>query len=101
MLEHLSQIWIYISFQISIIAQQKQGSLVPYFTSKGHEILLIRSGQLSVNEMFKIEHSDNRWQTWKLRGIGWFILFGSTNCLARILHIISNYNMILIFILYL
>lgn len=72
------------------MARQEQGILVPFFTTKGHEIMLLRMGQLNVAEMFKVEHSDNKWQTWKIRGIGWFLLFASTNCLARILHIISK-----------
>lgn len=67
---------------------QKDGVLIPFYTSKGHEILLLRQGQLTVSEMFRIEHSDNKWQTWKIRGIGWFVLFAATNCLSRILHII-------------
>ncbi|GLV37916.1 uncharacterized protein CBL_06382 [Carabus blaptoides fortunei] len=76
---------------ISIVAQQRQGTLVPFYTTKNHKILLLRQGQMSVTEMFRKEHSDSRWQTWKIRALGWFLLFAATNCLARLIHIILSH----------
>lgn len=66
---------------------QKDGVLVPYITSKGHSIALLRHGILTVPEMFDAEHSDVRWMTWKLRGCGVFLLYASSVCLAKLLRI--------------
>lgn len=79
---------LYNFFKVSIVAMQKDGVLVPYTTSKGHRIALLRHGILSVPEMFNAEHSDIRLTTWKLRGVGIFILYASCVCLARLLRII-------------
>ncbi|KAL3281212.1 hypothetical protein HHI36_004426 [Cryptolaemus montrouzieri] len=54
---------------VTVIAKQKDGILVPYVTSKGHEIALVRHGLLSVHEMFVAEHSDAKIETWKIRGL--------------------------------
>lgn len=66
---------------------QSKGVLVPYTTSKGHKIAILRHGLLTVPEMFNAEHSDVRMTTWKLRGCGIFILYASSVCLARLLRI--------------
>ncbi|KAJ8960820.1 hypothetical protein NQ318_020116 [Aromia moschata] len=73
---------------VTIIAKQETGMLVPYKTSKGHEIALLRHGNLNINQMFTSEHFDARLETWKLRGLGVFILYASSVCLARLLKII-------------
>ncbi|KAG5896399.1 hypothetical protein JTB14_009604 [Gonioctena quinquepunctata] len=76
---------------VTIIAKQENGVLVPYETSKGHKIALLRHGNLNINQMFSAEHYDARMETWKLRGLGVFILYASTVCLARLLKILFFY----------
>ncbi|KAJ8942859.1 hypothetical protein NQ314_009921 [Rhamnusium bicolor] len=73
--------------RVTIIAKQEDGVLVPYETSKGHKIVLLRHGNLNINQMFLAEHYDARMETWKLRGIGVFILYASSVCLAKLLKI--------------
>lgn len=68
---------------------QKDGTLVPYTTSKGNQIALLRHGVLGIPEMFNAEHFDIKFTTWKLRAAGLFILYASTVCLARLLRILS------------
>ncbi|XP_044751746.1 transmembrane protein 43 homolog [Coccinella septempunctata] len=75
---------------VTVIAMQKDGILVPYVTSKGQEIALIRHGILSVDDMFSAEHSDAKIETWKYRALGMFILYASSVCLARLLRIAFN-----------
>lgn len=74
----------------TIIAKQKNGVLVPYVTSKGHEIALIRHGLLTVNQMFSIEHADAKWETWKIRGMGVFLMYAAIVCLAKLLRILLH-----------
>lgn len=70
---------------------QKDGILVPYITSKGQEVALIRHGILSVDEMFEAEHADLKTETWKYRGIGLFVLYSSAICLSRLLLIACKF----------
>ena len=65
---------------------------MPYVTSKGNDINLLRHGILSVSQMFQAEHSDAHWKTWKLRGAGMFMLYVSSVCLAKFLRIICKSN---------
>lgn len=71
---------------------QKDGLLLPYITSKGHEILLLREGVLSVAQMFNQERSDVYYETWKMRGIGTFVLYASFVCLSRLLRIFCKFE---------
>ncbi|XP_063902975.1 transmembrane protein 43 homolog isoform X1 [Zophobas morio] len=73
---------------VTVIAMQKEGILVPYTTTKGHRIALLRHGDLSINQMFNAEHYDVRLETWKLRAAGIFILYASSICLARLIKIL-------------
>lgn len=72
---------------VSIVGMQKNGIIVPFHTSKGHEFLLLRHGTLNVFQMFHAEHSDAKFETWKLRGIGIFMLYAATVCLSKLLRI--------------
>ncbi|XP_044266365.1 transmembrane protein 43 homolog isoform X1 [Tribolium madens] len=72
---------------VTVIAMQKDGVLVPYTTSKGHKIALLRHGDLNINQMFNAEHYDVRLETWKIRAAGVFILYASCVCLARLIKI--------------
>ncbi|KAJ3633825.1 hypothetical protein MTP99_010748 [Tenebrio molitor] len=73
---------------VSIVAMQKDGVLVPYTTSKGHRLALLRHGELNINQIFNAEHSDVRLETWKLRAAGIFILYASSVCLAKLIKIL-------------
>lgn len=75
---------------VSIIAMQKDGVLMPYRTSKGYDICLLRHGILNTAQMFNMAHSDARFETWKLRGAGMFLLYASSICLAKFLKILSK-----------
>ncbi|XP_014208118.1 transmembrane protein 43 homolog [Copidosoma floridanum] len=72
----------------SVVGRLVNGVIEPYVTSHGHEILLLRKGEISVNQMFHLEHVDNYWRTWAIRGLGWLVMFLAATCLANILKII-------------
>ncbi|KAF5304496.1 hypothetical protein FQA39_LY09692, partial [Lamprigera yunnana] len=74
---------------VSIVAKQESGILVPYTTSKNHQIVLLREGVLTIAQMFKEEKSDAYFETWKYRVTGIFILYASFVCLTRLLQVVS------------
>ncbi|XP_018331338.1 transmembrane protein 43 homolog isoform X2 [Agrilus planipennis] len=84
-----------IGEEVSIIGMQKDGVIVPYLTSKGHQILLLRHGILTVSQMFTEEHKDARIETWKLRGAGVAVLYASSICLTRLIRLLMLRSTIL------
>ncbi|XP_012342138.1 transmembrane protein 43 homolog isoform X2 [Apis florea] len=69
----------------SIVGMLQKGTIIPYITSHGEEILLQRRHKMSVDQMFHSEHVHNYWRTWSIRGLGWLVLFLAATCLANIL----------------
>ncbi|XP_046745792.1 transmembrane protein 43 homolog [Diprion similis] len=69
----------------SIIGMQVDGTIVPYTTSHGDEILIQRKDVISMDQMFHLEHVHNYWRTWAIRGLGWLVLFLAATCLANII----------------
>lgn len=51
----------------SIVGKLIQGTIVPYVTSRGEEILLQRKHTIPVDQMFHLEHVHNYWRTWTIR----------------------------------
>ncbi|XP_033207441.1 transmembrane protein 43 homolog isoform X2 [Belonocnema kinseyi] len=79
----------------SIVGMLADGRIKPYITSHGEEILLQRNHKVTMDKMFHLEHVHNYWRTWKMRGIGWFLLFMSASYMANILKtIILNSNLL-------
>ncbi|GJQ82190.1 hypothetical protein Trydic_g6018 [Trypoxylus dichotomus] len=73
---------------VTVVGMQKDGIIVPYHTTRGHQIALVRNGILTVSQIFDVEHSDARWETWKLRAAGTFVLYASAVCLKRLLRLL-------------
>ncbi|XP_050731838.1 transmembrane protein 43 homolog isoform X2 [Eriocheir sinensis] len=71
---------------VSVVGQQRGDTLYPFPTLAGRELLIVRQGKLSVEEMFSLEHATNRGLTWGLRMAGWFLLFLGLSCLSHIVH---------------
>ncbi len=59
----------------SIIAAQKENTLDAFETSNGKTILLLESGNISADEMFKNAHSGNVFLTWVIRILSMIALF--------------------------
>ncbi|KAL7299735.1 hypothetical protein TKK_0007485 [Trichogramma kaykai] len=79
----------------SVVGKSENGVIEPFITSHGQEILLQRMHEISVDQMFHLEHRDNYWRTWAIRGIGWLVMFLAATCLANILKtIITNSNVL-------
>lgn len=61
--------------EISILAKQSGGALVPHTASNGEKILLTASGAKSAQEMIADAQQQNKLLGWALRGAGALILF--------------------------
>ncbi|XP_060517410.1 transmembrane protein 43 homolog [Cylas formicarius] len=70
---------------VTVIAQQQHDILIPYHSSRGRDIALLRYGNLDVSQMSNFEHSDARWETWTFRFYGCFFVYCSTLCLSWLL----------------
>ncbi|XP_071438753.1 transmembrane protein 43 homolog isoform X1 [Hetaerina americana] len=70
---------------VTIVAMQNGNQLVPYKTLSGYDILILRHGKLSVEEIFHDEHSQKFWLTWLVRFLGWFLTLLGCTCLSNIL----------------
>lgn len=80
---------------VSIVGMQDGKEIRPYQTLAGDEILMLRYGYMSVEEMFLEEQARNQWLTWAYRGLGWFMMFLGANCLTDILRcIVSRYSIV-------
>jgi hypothetical protein len=76
--------------QVSVVGMQDGKEIRPYQTLAGGEILMLREGRLSVEEMFLEERAHNQWLTWAYRGLSWFMMFLAANCLTDILRCIGK-----------
>ncbi len=61
--------------QVSIIALQQQGNLVPYTTKQNTTIEVVRTGAVSAEQMFQQEQQSNSILTWVLRAVGAFLMW--------------------------
>lgn len=78
---------------MSVVGQQIGETLHPYLTSNGNELLIVRTGKHTVEEMFSSEHAQNRFLTWNLRLAGWFLMFIGLTCVSNIVHSLSEYSL--------
>lgn len=62
----------------------------PYPMAPGMDINIVRQGSLTAEEIFWLEHVNNRWLTWALRGAGWFVCFFGSSCLVGLLNALGE-----------
>jgi hypothetical protein len=77
--------------QVSVVGMQVGKEIQPYRTFSGNEILMLRHGRLTVEEMFLEERAHNQWMTWAYRGLGWLMMFLGANCVSNILQLIGKF----------
>jgi hypothetical protein len=63
----------------------------PYPMAPGVDISIVRQGSSTAEEIFWLEHVNNRWLTWALRGAGWFVCFLGSSCLVGLLNALGEY----------
>jgi len=74
---------------VSMIGQQKNGVLEPYVTNDSkHKILMLRYGQLTLEQMFDMAKADVIGTAWKYRFIAFVAIFFGGICLRRLLIIL-------------
>ncbi|KAB0798694.1 hypothetical protein PPYR_09687 [Photinus pyralis] len=72
---------------VSVVGKQENGVLVPYTTTRNHQVLLVRQGALTISQMFNEEKTDAYYETWKFRATGLFVLYAAFVCLGRLLKV--------------
>jgi len=74
----------------SILSAQTGNSFKPYFTSEETYISVIKKGNLTIKEMFKMEHSANDILTYALRLVGLLLIFFGIKLLFKIFEVIED-----------
>ena len=75
----------------SILAQQTADTLAPFPTKAGREIERVESGAMSADLMFQHAESENRFLTWILRGVGFFLMFLGGSMLLKPLSVVADF----------
>lgn len=92
-----------VSFQIvpkqavSIVAQQANNSFAPYQTKAGNQLMMLSTGTVAPNAMFKEAQDSNRTMTWLFRVggciamfIGFSMIMGPIRMIGAVLPILSQ-----------
>lgn len=87
-------ICIFLSYPLTkytIIGMANENNkIVPYRSKKNIEVLLISSGELTIDELFLREYRTQRITTWAFRFLGWVFIFSGISCTSKIFHIICK-----------
>lgn len=51
---------------------------------------MVRPLSHTLEQMFHLEHSDLRYETWKIRAVGWVLLLISANCVSDVVQIFGK-----------
>ncbi|XP_055625694.1 transmembrane protein 43 homolog [Toxorhynchites rutilus septentrionalis] len=79
----------------TVVGKLESGKIVPYESSRSKKVLLIYPGELSLHDVFKLEHHAKRMLTWGWRLIGWIMLFLSATCSSAVLQYITSQSRML------
>jgi len=75
---------------ISVVAMQSTGSLIPFRTDTGNDILLVEPGSHSLQEMYKHAQQGVTAFTCIVRVVGFFLIFLGLNILAAPITVIAD-----------
>ncbi len=75
---------------VSIIAQQKGNSFMPYKTKVGREIELLYMGEYTAQAMFEQEMTDNTILTWVLRFVGFLVMTFGLSLIFKPLSVLGD-----------
>jgi len=76
--------------QFTVVGKQVDGILRPFHMAPGVEVATVRPGLLSAEEVFWMEHSNNRWIAWGFRVGGWVLAFVGCNCIGNIFTVLGE-----------
>jgi hypothetical protein len=74
----------------TLVAQQQQNRLVPYITSNGESLELVKTGLLSAEGMFQAARSDNTIMTWVIRLVGFSLMMIGLTLLLKPLSVFAD-----------
>ena len=76
--------------EVSVVSQQTGETFRPYQTEAGDPLDMLRMGNQSADQMFKLAHDDNRMLTWILRGVGAFVMFMGLMMFAKPISVLAD-----------
>jgi hypothetical protein len=76
--------------QVSILARQQQGSLVPYENDVGEELLLAGRGKASANELLASAANSNKRAAWAIRFAGFVLAWVGFGLMFRPLTLLAD-----------
>ena len=71
----------------TVVGKLVHGKIQPYKSNLKKNIILLRRGELSIDEIFKDEHRVVRQKTWIVRGFGFTMVFFGVISTARLLRV--------------
>jgi len=74
---------------VSVIAEVRQGKLLPHQTAAGDQLEMLSLGSISAKQMFEDAQAANTARTWALRFAGVFVLFCAFSCVLSPLSAIA------------
>ena len=74
----------------TIAAMQENKTLVSYLTQNDINLLFVRSGKVSSEQIFEEEFKSNTILTWGLRGVGLLLMFIGFNMIMSLLTTLAN-----------
>lgn len=75
---------------LSVIGAQASGGLRPYPTQAGSPILMVRTGQISTDQMFDQARASNQTLSWILRGVGFAVLIAAAGMIVAPLGVLAD-----------
>ncbi|TDU28641.1 uncharacterized protein DUF1625 [Panacagrimonas perspica] len=75
---------------VSLVAEQRDGTMQPFTTPSGGEVDLLEDGIVSAAAMFQIAQDENTMLTWVLRGVGFFLMFLGLSLLFKPLSVLAD-----------
>jgi len=77
--------------EVSLVAVQRGASFVPFVTSDGQSIDLIKSGHHTADQLFTQEQTANQQLTWILRGVGFLVMSAGLALILRPLSVLGDF----------
>lgn len=76
--------------EVSVVARQQDGQLLPYPTRAGDALLMLAAGRQDPDAMFRSEERANAVLTWILRAVGFLLLLGGLLLVFRPLAVVAS-----------
>lgn len=69
----------------TVIGTVHNGNIVPFFSKAGKFLMIVRKGELSLEDTLRKEHQAQKLTTWGIRFIGFIFIFTCVSCLSQLI----------------